>query len=316
MAEAEAKRPEGVIGVLDESAIRLLFRLADQIVIMPRVSLSGIEYPQLRDLEDWGHAMKVLERHGFVERVVVNRLIACPACGSTNVATQYRCVKCDSYNLERTKIVQHLVCGYTDTQIKFKNDTCPKCGLKIAAPEAELVSLGVVYECLECGSRTSRPKMVHRCMECDNIFTYREASYRPVYAFRVTEEGRRLVSRELVREVVRKALEAEGFTVEEDVTLPGMSGVSHKYTLVVRRDGSPVMVIDIILGGEAEVLDAMVKRMDLSSEVEYVIITEDRAAIARRIGSSNIRILDRRDVDKLVEELKSILEGRGGLKAV
>ncbi len=311
MAEAEARQPGSIIRLLDKSAIRLLFRLADQIVIMPKVSLTGIEYPQLRDLEDWGRAMKVLEKHGFVEKVVITRLIACPACGSANVATQYRCVKCDSYNLERTRIVQHLVCGYTDTQIKFKNYTCPKCGLKITNPEAELISLGVVYECLDCGSRTSRPKMVHRCMECDNIFTYREASYRPVYAFRVTEEGRRLVSKELVRDVIRKALETEGFTVEEDVTLPGMSGVSHKYTLVVRRNGSPVMAIDIITGREAEVLDAMVKRMDLAPEIEYVIITDNRAAITRRIaGSSNIRVLDRRDVDKLIEELKNIVGGR------
>ncbi len=309
MVEAEEQQLESVVEALDESAVKLLFRLADQMIIVPEVSLTGIRYPMLRDLDDWGRALRVLEKHGFVEKIIYTRLVTCPACGSTNVATQYRCLRCDSYNLERTKIVQHLVCGYTDTEIRFEKYVCPKCGLRITAPEAELLSLGVVYECLECGSRTSRPKMVHLCMECDNVFTYREASYRPVYAFKVTDKGRRLVSRELVRSVVKKVFEAEGLRVEEDAELPGMSGVSHKYTLVVRKDGSPIAAIDIILGNEAEVLDAMVKRMDLSPDVEYIIITDNKEAIASRIaGSSNIRILDRRNVDAMVEELRSIVK--------
>jgi len=78
---------------------------------------------------------------------------------------QFECTKCRARNMRKSTLVEHLFCGYIEADTKFNKDgllVCPNCKRPIRKPE-ELKSSGVWFECLNCTTKTSTPKVVFTC---------------------------------------------------------------------------------------------------------------------------------------------------------
>lgn len=140
--------------------------------------------------------LEALTREGLLVRKVVDVAIACGKCGSLSISTKYLCPTCSSANMVKSRLIQHIDCGYVDSEVNFLRDEsgvlkCPKCGREVA--EEKLKVYATFFECLSCHSRTSSPNIIHKCHNCGNVFKPIDASLRPMYSYELSNKGRELL---------------------------------------------------------------------------------------------------------------------------
>lgn len=176
----------------------LLNKVADAGVLMPDIKVSlELQYPGIGAADTV--KLDELVNLGLLRKKVFDRTISCPKCGSVSIFTRYACPSCSSINIEKSRLIQHVDCGYTDSEVKFsKRESsvliCPKCGKEI--DERRLRIYASFFECGVCHSRTSTPSIVHKCHKCDNIFKPDEAVLKPLYSYELTGKGLSIIKRE------------------------------------------------------------------------------------------------------------------------
>ncbi len=174
----------------------LLRKLASSGALTPDFKVTAtLRYPGFDEIDE--SELEDLTRKGLLTRRFVDMVIACPKCGSLNVSTKYVCPSCSSLDIIKSRLIQHVDCGYTDGEIKFSKKeggalVCPKCGREIRS-EKDLRVYATFFECMSCHTRTSSPNVIHRCHNCENIFTPVSASLRPIYLYELSDKGRELV---------------------------------------------------------------------------------------------------------------------------
>lgn len=239
---------------------RLLAFLLDSGIksISPSFSLmTGISYPDLlrnvtinRGLQQ--RLLEELSNEGFLKRELVTRAVACPKCGSFEVATKYYCPFCGSFNIEKLSLISHRTCGFIGTNRDFKREDgkliCPKCGE--ALEEGSYTVMGRVLECAGCKARFDQPLIRHKCLRCGHEFDVLEARYVPIYKYIVDTSKVHSIVREVAKELLSSALTEMGFKLSDD-TITGRSGIIHAFDIVAVRDDMRVG-IDIIPPGTKE----------------------------------------------------------------
>lgn len=154
-------------------------------IVLKYLGFEGIDESLLNDLVN----------KGFLKRSFIDKLLACPRCGSLSIITKYTCPRCGSINLEKTKIIQHVECGYTDSIIKFLRPDntliCPKCSREVNDKNMKVYIQ--FFECLSCGFKTSQPNIIHICGNCGNIFKPIDATFKPVYIYELSDKGKELI---------------------------------------------------------------------------------------------------------------------------
>ncbi len=308
--------PEPYPSLSDEDK-RVLERIAIESEVEPTIGLeSGVHYPPLEDLPGW---MKIIERlcaAGLVEKQLYDRVIKCPRCESIHVASKYSCPRCNSFNVERTRIIHHPVCGYTDTELKFFKEAgalkCPHCGMLLRDEGVDYIVIGSVYECLECGRKMDQPDIVHVCLNCKKSFSFKDAVYDAVYKYRITKYGYNIYVENILKaETIPKILKELGLRVEVNVKVKGLSGVEHSVDIAAWRNGDLICTVDFSRMPEdlrGEVLNEVVKYLDLRPRVLVLIApkaTEDIVFMAR---SQNINIITMSEVhEELPKLISSVL---------
>ena len=139
--------------------------------IEPNISHdNGIEYPKLNeftsDLNELLSLLSKLERQGILKSKVVGNVAVCPHCRSHKLLLQLCCPSCDSANLRKGAIVEHMECGYTDVEFRFRRGEeliCPKCRKVSKAVGVDYRKLGPLYKCEDCGSIFPNPKIKYTC---------------------------------------------------------------------------------------------------------------------------------------------------------
>ncbi|MEM1818906.1 MAG: hypothetical protein QW399_02015 [Sulfolobales archaeon] len=154
-----------------------------------------LSYPHLEGVDE--SVLEDLIRNELVVRKVVDVVIACAKCGSLSISTKYACPACSSVNMIKSRLIQHVSCGYTDSEVKFPRKEngvliCPKCGAGIS-DERELKVYATFFECVLCHFKTSSPDIIHKCHNCGNIFKSADALLRPLYMYELSNKGRELL---------------------------------------------------------------------------------------------------------------------------
>ncbi len=128
-----------------------------------------------------------LERDSSLDNLVKDRYakreeITTLTCNGKPAYAVLRCPKCGGSDLESMGAWIHVRCG----SISYKEGVCPKCGI---VDPSEMVYIGPVYRCRNCGALVNYPLISTVCdeMKLGKIFIYR-----------ITNEGR-----EIIREVER-----------------------------------------------------------------------------------------------------------------
>ena len=220
----------------------------------------GLRYPIIEEiLGGSSNTEKFLQKmfeEGILKRKLFDKIVHCPSCSSANLSLHYTCPYCKSFDIEKSSLIEHIKCGYIDTEDHFQNANelvCPKCNKELTHPEVDYHKAGVWCTCNQCGKSFDIPVPEHFCRECHQNFTFDEAIYKDVYSYILTPEAVKEVELGFVLTVpIISFLEKHGFQVESPGFLDGKSGTRHKFdfTAVTHGKKNNITVIDVAISAD------------------------------------------------------------------
>ncbi|MFB0543319.1 MAG: hypothetical protein ACETVR_00925 [Candidatus Bathyarchaeia archaeon] len=276
---------------LDIEERRLLEKLIEEglLELRPTIDRDGIRTVEVeRVLGKQGYEkvhilIESLAAKGVVESRVMDRLIVCPDCGSLDVYSKYTCPKCHSINVEFTELLEHVKCGYIGPREAFLKDgplVCPNCKTIFkgeedkgeSGPGSKYLVLGSCYRCEKCGYRFDVPEIIHICQKCQRIFTYRDARYVKVYAYRipdfvVEEFGRALPIKKNIGDVLKE----RGYNVKMDAEILGVSKAIHTFDIIAEKSGIRLVIDVSKRGAQWDMVSLLGKRMDINPTAAILI---------------------------------------------
>ncbi|MCX8176118.1 MAG: hypothetical protein N3E48_02660, partial [Candidatus Bathyarchaeota archaeon] len=248
-----------------------------------------------------------------------DRLLICPSCGSRYVSTSYLCPYCQSINIERQVLIEHLKCGNFNLEGYFGKVgdklVCPKCGLKLEKPNVDYRTVGVWFVCSDCGRRFAMSSPVHRCYGCSGLFNVDNAKFENVYIFTLDEkvEGE-IKSGMLILSSIGGFLEKLGFKMESPGFLRGESGVSHKFDIVARKDNISIpFVLDVIVSEssitEFPLLGLYAKVLDVGKALPFLIVVPAMSEEGKKLASTyKINLIEAKDPQEIIEKLNTKIQ--------
>ncbi len=265
---------------------------------------------------DLGRA-EPLEKLGLVEKHVEDRVLRCPQCDYLRLTVKLQCPNCGSTNIEKIRIIQHIICGYIDLEINFRRGgqlVCPHCGAVLMS-EADYKVLGSLYFCHNCRMRFHEPNVMLRCERCGATFRPVDAPYKPVYTLRLTDRSRRLLEKAHdLRIAVYTALSRSSLSFACNARLRGATGIEYDVDFLVQGEK---VAIDIVpeLKTHADAMLRLVKARDLMAAghvSRYVLVTRSAARdAASLLVNTPLQLLEASLPSRVAEQLPQLLGGRG-----
>jgi transcription elongation factor Elf1 len=282
----------------------------------------GYRYPVLDKIlgnsvavEDF---LKQLADVGILKKELYDRTIYCPNCGSARISIHYNCPYCKSFNVEKSSLIEHVQCGYIDTEGHFLVEerlVCPKCHKELTKPDLDYKKAGVWCVCRNCSKSFDIPVPSHFCRDCQVTFTFEDAVYKDVYAYTLSPEaGKESSLGWIMVNPIRQFLESKGFKVETPGFLKGKSGANHLFDVTAFRkeEGKGVIVIDVATATEDEVTEQPVialfaKIYDVSPDHACLIAVPKINENGKRMAKLyNISLVETEDQNEAINGLKAV----------
>lgn len=280
-----------------------------------------VSYPELSIYfgDEVDKALEIMLKDNIVRGYVVDRVLKCPECNTMSIRTRYLCPSCNSFNVERVSLLEHLVCGYIGSSRSFKKSgeqqVCPRCGRVLRTVGVDWRVIGTTFECYDCGYMFDEPKVGHICIPNGHIFDPTTSRYEPVYKYVIDEAVMRLVSEgHLINATVAHVLEKLGYRVQVDGVIKGLSGVDHKFK-VIGFKGDQVIAVDTsnpsssreyLMQMAAKVLDAR------PSKAILIVLSEKPLKDVEPLALTlNINLIVARNLAELEEVMLQSLSSEG-----
>jgi hypothetical protein len=281
----------------------------------------GYHYPTveviLRDPEKVEEFLDRLSAVGILEKSLYDKLLFCPHCRSPKIAVRYSCPHCTSFDVRKSSLIEHLPCGYIDTEDHFKQEdklVCPRCGKALAKPDVDYRKAGIWCTCNECKKSFDIPVPSHFCRQCHTTFTFEDAVHESAYAYRLSDEAKQEASLGwILIAPLREFMEDHGFEVETPGFLKGKSGASHMFDITAFRPGAAkhVTVIDLATSSdnvvsEQPVIALFAKIYDVAPDRACLIaipkITDNGKKMAQLY---NITLIEARNSKDAIQALET-----------
>jgi transcription elongation factor Elf1 len=258
-----------------------------------------------------------LSEMGILNRELYDKILFCPHCGSPKISIHYCCPNCKSFDVTKSALVEHLQCGYIDTEDRFAEEDkliCPRCGKELVKPDIDYRKAGIWCTCSECKKSFDIPVPSHFCRDCHKNFTFEDATYKNVYLYTLSEKAKEEASLGWILVApVKEFLETRGFEVETPGFLKGKSGASHMFDITAYRKGvaKDVTVIDFATSGEnviseQPVIAMFAKIYDVAPDNACLIaiprITDNGKKMAKLY---NITLIEAKNPKEAVKALES-----------
>ncbi|MBC7129703.1 hypothetical protein H5T51_00595 [Candidatus Bathyarchaeota archaeon] len=256
-----------------------------------------------------------LNEAGILEIQLYDRIIFCPKCGSQSVSTHYCCPYCESFNIKKSSLIEHVKCGYMGVEENFKKGGklfCPKCKSEITLSK-DYRKAGIWCTCNECGKSFDMPLTKHFCRDCQEIFTFEEIEFKDIYVYRLNEKVKNEIAPNLTFiGPVREFLLENGFDVEAPAFLKGKSGATHIFDIAVYRGNEKkcLAVMDIATSHEEVITEQPVialfaKIYDVSPESAYLIAIPELNENAKKMAELyNIKIIEGKSANDVISAIK------------
>jgi len=138
----------------DSSALALLRHMlySDFKALNPKIG-QYISYPVVERVMGLNrkNALELVEQlwaEGYLERSFSGMAYKCPHDGTTSLRLRLLCPKCESEDMERVHLIEHLGCGHVDMERNFLQGdeyVCPKDGKKLKLIGVDYRKSGVAY---------------------------------------------------------------------------------------------------------------------------------------------------------------------------
>ena len=287
-----------------------------------RLEKEGIVYPLFHEIfptKSDKEAMEFLDRLskvGILKSKLLDKVIICPTCGSSSVSSKYNCPRCSSFDIGKAMIIEHIRCGFIGSKDKFQSGDaliCPKC--KNIITESDYRKIGTSFECNSCGTRFESPRVSHKCNSCEDVFTYKEARYEPLYEFELTEETKRNVARgTLPLSSIISTLKENGFDVGSRLELLGKSGATHNFDIVAKKSSTLVVANFAFEPKEEDIIGLFAKKYDVDPAITILIAltppTKDEESVSRAYGVKIISPTSANPIGKQIVELVNAPQSR------
>ena len=286
------------------------------------VADTGYQYPIIEkivgDPKAVGDFLKQLADVGILKKELYDRTIYCPHCGSAKTSIHYNCPYCKSFDVEKSSLIEHVQCGYIDTEQHFRSGeklVCPRCHRELTKPDVDYSKAGIWCVCNSCGKSFDIPVPSHFCRNCQLTFTFEDASYEDVYRYTLSADaGREASLGWMMVSPIRQFLEARGYKVETPGVLRGKSGANHLFdvTASLKNEVKGTLVIDIATVTEDEVTEQPIialfaKIYDVSPGCACLIAVPKTSENAKRMAKLyNIILFETRDPNEVISGLKTV----------
>ncbi len=245
----------------------------------------GFRYPVIGDIvgdsSGTGEFLQKMFEGGILERKLYDKIVYCPSCSSANLSIHYTCPHCKSFDVKKSSLIEHIKCGYIDTEDHFQKDdklVCPRCNKELTNPDVDYHKAGVWCTCNQCGKSFDIPVPAHFCRECHQNFTFDEAIYKDVYSYSLTPEAAKEATLGCVLTIpIIEFLEDMGFKVESPGFLNGKSGTRHMFDLTAVSAGKKKNVTAIDFATSTD--DVVSEQSVIAMFAKIFDVTPDRACL-------------------------------------
>lgn len=252
-----------------------------------------------------------------LERTLYDKIIYCPSCNSANISIHYTCPHCKSFDVKKSALIEHIKCGYIDTEDRFQKNgklVCPRCNRELVNPDVDYHRAGVWCTCNQCKKSFDIPVPSHFCRDCHTNFAFDDAVYKDVYSYKLTPEAASEANIGYVLTVpVIELLEDLGFAVESPGFLNGKSGTRHMFDLTAVSAGKKqsTTVIDFATSSddvvsEQSVISMFAKIFDATPDRACLVAIPKMSENGRKLASLyKIHLVEAKDQNRAVEALKA-----------
>ncbi|MBN1784422.1 MAG: hypothetical protein JW815_01625 [Candidatus Bathyarchaeota archaeon] len=283
----------------------------------------GFSYPMVDDiLGESSHTEEFLEKlynGGVLDRELYDKIIYCPSCNSPNISVHYTCPYCKTFDVKKSALVEHIKCGYIETEDRFQNNgklVCPRCKKELTSPDVDYNKAGVWCTCNKCSKSFDIPVPFHFCRECRTNFSFDDAIYKDVYSYSLTPEAAKEVNLGYALTVpVIEFLEDLGFTVESPGFLNGKSGTRHMFDLTAVSAGNKqsTTAIDFVTSSEdvvseQSVISMFAKIFDATPDKACLVAIPKMSENGRKLASLyKIQLIEGKNQNSSIEALKACI---------
>jgi predicted RNA-binding Zn-ribbon protein involved in translation (DUF1610 family) len=289
-------------------------------------SLTLLRYPKSEQFlglrsETLEEQIQVLSELGVLGKKEIRRIPCCPKCQGISMRPSRRCPSCNSDQISRRELLEHLKCGHIGTEEEFTGKEgllCPKCGRKMIQIGVDHRRVGPMYVC-SCGQRFSAPLETWTCNGCGNEFSPDQLAARPLHAYYLLEKMKTEIRGLLfdLKPLVEYFSEMR-FQVTSPGLVVGFSGAEHRYDMlgidpsrkesVVLRlclDEKEVDVLQIA-GLYAEAMDSVITRRGLRRPDHIIVLCVPRAepSARRQAEIFGITCIDAYDSAEAVQKIR------------
>jgi len=262
------------------------------------------------------HLNKLYEMN-VLKRELYDKIIHCPSCQSANVSIRYCCPYCESFDIDKSSLIEHIQCGYIDVEERFKKDdklVCPRCRKELTKPDVNFRKAGTWCKCNDCGKSFDIPVPSHFCRDCRKSFTFEDSTHRNVYSYILNEE----VAKEaglsyILVGPIREFLQSRGFEVESPGFLKGKSGASHMFDVAASKGGVTrnIVVVDLATSSGDEVSEQSVIAMfakvyDVAPDKACLIAIPKMSENGRKLADLyKIELIEAKDQNAAMKALEA-----------
>ena len=280
----------------------------------------GFRYPIVDEIVGGSSStddfLQKLFEGGVLERKLYDKIIYCPSCSSANVSIHYTCPHCKAFDIKKSALIEHIKCGYIDTEDHFQKEdklVCPRCNKELTTPDLDYHKAGVWCTCNQCAKSFDIPVPAHFCRECHENFTFDEAIYKNVYSYSLTSEAAKEATLGWIMiGPIMEFLEGLGFEVESPGFLNGKSGTRHMFDLTAVSAGKKnTTAIDLATSddvvSEQSVISMFAKIFDANPEKACLVAIPKMSETGRKLASLyKIDLVEAKDQNAVIEALKTL----------
>lgn len=280
--------------------VRFILRVMqspDAVIRYERVpgSIKGYRFPLAEEFLG-GEAeadLESLANAGLLEREITGKELSCPRCSSIDLALRFHCPNCDSTDIEKAEVIEHLACGYQGPKAKFENNTCPKCGQPLGELGVDYVRQSLNYVCNHCGDTFQTPVQKLYCPRDNISFHISDAVEKRLVNCKLTTRLKDEINKAVDQQrFIEEKIHALGFKTQAPAVMSGRSGVKHEFFLTATSGFGFVqtkVVVDVLSDheiGTEQILSLYARAVDVGAYGLLLAAIPGLSEDARKVAES------------------------------
>lgn len=225
----------------------------------------GLVYEKLEKygFDEMVSALEFLKQARIITSEVSEAVLKCPSCSSYKFSLSFRCGVCESTNVARRPVIEHLPCGNIDFEENFhpkdeKQDAfllCSKCQKRLNAIGVDYSKPGYFFKCNSCNATLPNVDNRYTCFECGRSSTLDELKQLPLFTHLVDLEklDEFLSDHESFLSPLTETLDRIGIKSALPGEMTGESKLKHTFNLITYDvEGRPTLLADVVVNDDIE----------------------------------------------------------------